>query len=271
MPAMPPEPQILALDFDGVLCDGLREYFQTSWRAYQQIWPTVSPEAIDLTVWENRFGPLRAVIETGWEMPLLLRAIATGATDAEILEDWPGVRQGLVMAEALDPKVLARTLDGVRDAWIAEDLDSWLGLHRFYPGTAARLQALLGAAGVAGQPQPYIVTTKEGRFARQLLAREGLEFASDRIIGKEIRQPKPQTLEQIIATAGVEPAQVWFVEDRLKTLQLTAQTPTLDGIGLFLADWGYNTARDRAATVAPIRLLNLPTFERDFSDWLEAA
>lgn len=266
MPAITPEPQILALDFDGVLCDGLREYFQTSWRAYQQIWSSVNRDAVDLADWERRFGPLRAVIETGWEMPVLLHAIATGATDAEILADWPSVRQGIVMAEALDPKVLARTLDGVRDMWIAEDLDSWLGLHRFYPGAVARLQGLLAVGG----PQTYIVTTKEGRFARQLLAREGLEFAGDRIIGKEIRQPKPQTLEQIITAAGVEPAQVWFVEDRLKTLQLTAQAPALDGIGLFLADWGYNTARDRAAAIAPIRLLNLPTFARDLSAWLEA-
>ena len=260
-----PKPRLLALDFDGVLCDGLREYFQTSWQAYGQIWPR--QEEIDPTVLERRFGPLRAVIETGWEMPVLLRAIATGATDAEVLADWPGVRQRLVAAEALDPKVLARVLDGVRDTWIADDLDSWLALHRFYPGTVARLQALLAATDV----RPYIVTTKEGRFVRQLLAREGLEFASDRIIGKEIRQPKPQTLQQILAAAKLEPTQLWFVEDRLKTLQATAQTPALNGIGLFLADWGYNTARDRAAAVAPIRLLDLSTFNRDFFAWLEAA
>ena len=31
-------PTILALDFDGVICDGLIEYFQTFWRTYCQIW-----------------------------------------------------------------------------------------------------------------------------------------------------------------------------------------------------------------------------------------
>ncbi|MEN9520383.1 MAG: hypothetical protein RLZZ381_2971, partial [Cyanobacteriota bacterium] len=31
-------PDILALDFDGVVCDGLLEYFATTKRAYQQIW-----------------------------------------------------------------------------------------------------------------------------------------------------------------------------------------------------------------------------------------
>ena len=32
-------PNILALDFDGVLCDGMREYFETSRRTYVHIWP----------------------------------------------------------------------------------------------------------------------------------------------------------------------------------------------------------------------------------------
>lgn len=262
------EPRILALDFDGVLCDGLREYFQTSWRAYCRIWPTATQTEIDLAELEKRFGPLRAVIETGWEMPVLLRAIATGTPDAEILEDWPAVRQRIATAEVLDPKVVAPTLDGVRDEWIADDLESWLELHRFYPGTVARLRGLLAATN----PQVYIVTTKEGRFARQLLARAGLEFEGDRVIGKEIRQPKPKTLQQIIAAAGIEPSQLWFVEDRLKTLQTTAQTAELAGVGLFLADWGYNTARDRAAAAPPIRRLDLPTFNRsEFLPWWESA
>ena len=31
-------PQILASDFDGVICDGLIEYFASTERAYQKIW-----------------------------------------------------------------------------------------------------------------------------------------------------------------------------------------------------------------------------------------
>ena len=34
---------LFALDFDGVLCNGLIEYFQTAWRAYCQVW---SPSVI---------------------------------------------------------------------------------------------------------------------------------------------------------------------------------------------------------------------------------
>ena len=32
------EPKILALDFDGVICDGLLEYFQTTKYTYVKVW-----------------------------------------------------------------------------------------------------------------------------------------------------------------------------------------------------------------------------------------
>ncbi len=32
-------PDILTLDFDGVLCDGMQEYFEASRRTYMRIWP----------------------------------------------------------------------------------------------------------------------------------------------------------------------------------------------------------------------------------------
>ena len=34
-----PAPDVLALDFDGVLCDGMREYFEASRRTYARVWP----------------------------------------------------------------------------------------------------------------------------------------------------------------------------------------------------------------------------------------
>ena len=55
-------PTILALDFDGVICDGLIEYFQTAWRTYCQIWKPVEtvPDA-DLAL---SFYRVRPAIET---------------------------------------------------------------------------------------------------------------------------------------------------------------------------------------------------------------
>ena len=61
MPAI--APNILALDFDGVLCNGLEEYFLTAWRTYCQVWEPASQEPTeDLAL---VFYRLRPVIETG--------------------------------------------------------------------------------------------------------------------------------------------------------------------------------------------------------------
>jgi len=72
--------QILALDFDGVICDGLIEYFQTAWRTYCQIWKPSLPTP---PAGAASFYQLRPVIETGWEMPVLIRALVLGITEAK--------------------------------------------------------------------------------------------------------------------------------------------------------------------------------------------
>jgi len=82
-------PDILALDFDGVLCDGMGEYFETSRRTYAKAWPEAPPPGEDLL---PAFRRLRPVIMTGWEMPLLLRAIGQRRSESDILRDWADVR-----------------------------------------------------------------------------------------------------------------------------------------------------------------------------------
>src|SRR4028118_853465 len=134
-------PTILALDFDGVLCDGLLEYFETSWHTYCQIWkPECQTPPTDLA---PRFYRLRPVVETGWEMPVLLRALVLGVPEEKILQDWPDVAQELIESETLEAADIGHKLDAIRDEWIATDLDGWLGLHRFYPGVIERVRQML--------------------------------------------------------------------------------------------------------------------------------
>ncbi len=262
-------PTILALDFDGVLCDGLLEYFQTSWRTYCQIWkPENQTPPDDLAA---KFYRLRPVVETGWEMPILLRAVVLGVSEEKILQDWSAVTQELIESEKLDAADIGKKLDAVRDEWIKTDLDSWLGLHRFYPGMIARLSRMLSPehdSPMDTLTQLFIVTTKEGRFVKQLLQQQGIQLPEEQIIGKESKRPKYQTLRQLIETTG-EAVTLWFVEDRLKTLQLVEQQSNLKDVRLYLADWGYNTkAHQESIRNDPrIKLLSLSQFVLDFAVW----
>ena len=49
-------PDILALDFDGVLCDGMREYFETSRRVCLRVWPGEAPPVTNSFVAFPRCG-----------------------------------------------------------------------------------------------------------------------------------------------------------------------------------------------------------------------
>src|SRR6266542_2498460 len=108
-------PDILALDFDGVLCDGMREYFEASRRTYVRTWPDEPVPGDELF---PSFGTLRPVIMTGWEMPLLLRALVQARPVSVMLRDWEAVRDELLRSGRLHGEALVdalkQTLDEVR-------------------------------------------------------------------------------------------------------------------------------------------------------------
>ncbi len=160
-------PMILALDFDGVVCDGLIEYFETAWRTYCQVWSSAdSKPPFDLA---PRFYKLRPVIESGWEMPVLIRALLQGVDEADIWHNWGAIATQFLQQANLTAADLGKKLDKVRDEWISTDLEGWLSLHRFYPGVVERLQFLVNSS-----VQLIIITTKEGRFVSQQLQQQGV-------------------------------------------------------------------------------------------------
>ncbi|RMF88122.1 MAG: HAD family hydrolase [Nitrospinota bacterium] len=262
-----PTPGLLALDFDGVICDSVYEGFLSAWKVYGQLWPPPSPPPPGLA---ETFRRLRPVIETGWEFVILLRLLQEGVPEEEITarfqEEWcPRILERY----GLDAADIGKRLDRVRDERITTDLGGWLANQRFYPGVADRLCQLLQQ----GFPL-FILTTKEARFARKLLEQHGVPFPPSQVLGKEQEQPKTVLLRHLGERYRLSGREIWFVEDRLKTLQrvLEAGKEGLYGdmsIRLFLADWGYNTPADReAARQNPeIQVLSLSQFGQDFSAW----
>ncbi|MEM8504400.1 MAG: HAD family hydrolase [Cyanobacteria bacterium P01_D01_bin.1] len=254
-------PSLIAFDFDGVICDGLVEYFETAWQAYCQLFEpsqTTPPDGL-----AQRFYPLRPVIETGWEMPVLVAALVQGAEDQQIIEEWPEMALPYLEAANLTKQQSVQMLDGVRDQKIKSDLQSWLDLHRFYPGVIERLSELLDS-----DIPIYIVSTKEGRFIEALLAQSGIAFPGDRIFGKEVKRPKYETLRLLKEKHGV--ADIWFIEDRLPALKAVAEQDDLKEVQLFLADWGYNLEGDHtiARQNERIHLLSLQQAVQTFDRWM---
>ena len=254
------QPDVLAFDFDGVICDGLIEYFQTAWRAYCKLFKPLSSEPPEGLA--EQFYPLRPVIETGWEMPMLLRALISGKAAAEIIAGWPDLALPFLEETGLTQSEAAKVLDGERDHWIASDLDNWLAQHRFYPNMLNVLQGSL-------EKRPtYIVSTKEGRFIQQLLKQSGVTMPPEKILGKEVKRPKYETLRLLTQDHAINDKLpiIWFIEDRIKALSAVKQQRDLDHVELFLANWGYNLAPERQAAQEDNRidLLSLDTVVQKF-------
>lgn len=255
-------PSILALDFDGVICNGLREYFQSSLRTYQRLW--FSPSIEELNHYENCFYQVRPVIETGWEMPLLIRAMVKGFNNENILDHWGEICKDLMQEDCLEKSQLMAELDQVRDDWISSDLQRWLGLHQFYEGVIPQLKRILDSDTLL-----YIITTKEGRFVKELLHNQGVKISEDFIYGKEVKQGKDKILEGLLSKYKINSDQIWFVEDLLKTLNKIKDNQNLQGMGLYLAAWGYNTyqVRESLKNQSRIQLLTLDQFTQGFIAW----
>jgi hypothetical protein len=104
---------------------------------------------------------------------------------------------------------------------------------------------------------------------QQLLQNQEVDFPLEQIIGKEIKQPKFKTLEQLRVKHQCDGDRLWFVEDMLSTLETVANQPALEQTSLFLADWGYNTpdSRELAKQKKRFHLLSLQQFSAPFSEW----
>ena len=243
---------LVVFDFDGVLVDGMREYWWSARQAVLALAPALQlPEQAP-----EGFALLRPLIHKGWEMVLMAAELSRPDLDlGALLADYDTALQPALVRWGWDAPQLQGTLERVRSDAITADRPGWLALHRFYPGVPERLAALAqeGAAWM-------VLTTKGGAFAKELLAAAGLEPAA--VYGHE-QGSKPEVLKRL-----QEPGLgLWFVEDRRPTLELVRATPGLNAVRCFLVSWGYLGPGDRDQLPPGIALLEPQVFAAPLAQW----
>ena len=247
------KPPLVVCDFDGVLVNGMAEYWFAARRAALDLDATLPlPEALP-----DSFLQLRPLIHRGWEMVLVAAELARPDF---CLDRWLSA-----YAEQL-PQALARRgwtadrlqhrLERVREQAIAGDRQQWLGLHRFYPGVPERLRRL-GEEGAAWA----VLTTKGAGFARQILASAGLEPWA--LYGHE-QGSKPDVLARLQRDQS---RPLWFIEDRRPTLEQVRSQPGLAEVRCFLASWGYLLPSDGQALPEGIHWLEPDAFAAPLARW----
>lgn len=245
-------PPLIALDFDGVLCDSAGETAVSAWYAGSGIWSEWQGDPPRTLV--DRFRQLRPALETGYQAVPLLRAAASNRSVSDILENASDIVADIMRGNGLTPDDLKARFAAARDEWIRRDPESWLASHRFYPGVLERVQNAMCNADV------IIVTTKQERFVNRLLEKANLPFPADSILGLDRGRPKEVLLEERLS-GPAPPSAAHLVEDRLATLERLRAVPALHRLQLYLAAWGYNTEPDHARA----RDLDIPVWQlKDF-------
>ena len=273
--------RVVALDFDGVLCDSEPELTATAWKASCQQWPetmeklaALDPKAAGARRawtggdWKPQQGTLesglpnwlatkmrvlRPTLETGYESMLMMKLCADEALAAS---NDPAGRRPLTPGE-----IQANWDSDMRDMLLvryglspdeAVELygatrDTWLEEDESgWLGTNKFYEGAIDALRDALSDDAtavYIVTTKQRRFAQALLRSAGIEIADERVYGLG-SGPKATTLAELQRLhPGVPLA---FVEDRVQTLRSVANELSLFGCELYFAQWGYSTPEQQA-------------------------
>lgn len=244
---------LLVCDFDGVLVNGMAEYWFSARRAALDLDATLQlPETLP-----DPFRRLRPLIHKGWEMVVVAAELARQDFDLQPwLEAYSDQLPVALARRGWTADQLQARLELVRQQAIASDRQGWLGLQHFYPGVAERLRRLAdeGASWA-------VLTTKGGAFARELLASAGLEPWA--LYGHE-QGSKPDVLARLL---GDQQRPIWFIEDRRPTLEQVCRQPGLADVRCFLASWGYLLPSDGQGLPPGIHWLEPEAFAAPLARW----
>ena len=130
---------LLVFDFDGVVVDGMAEYWWSAWHACRRL--EAAPEGLTPDQVPDAFRQLRPWVHHGWEMVLL--AAELPVLNLQVwLESYGEAQASALQRRGWRPEQLQAALDDARDEAVQQNRSAWLALHRPFPGLVERLQQL---------------------------------------------------------------------------------------------------------------------------------
>jgi len=243
---------LVVFDFDGVLVDGMAEYWWAARTAVLHLAPQLQlPESPPAA-----FERLRPLIHKGWEMVLMAAELGRDELELEqLLRDYPAALDSALARWGWPAGQLQQQLELVRARAISIDEEGWLALHRFYPGVRERLVRLVDDGATWG-----VLTTKGAVFAARLLAAAGLR--PEILFGHE-QGSKVEVLRHLQAQGRP----LWFIEDRRPTLEAVRADPELAMVRCCLVSWGYLGPGDGHDLPASIGWLTPELFSAPLAQW----
>jgi len=211
---------ILALDFDGVICDSVRECLDTSYRAYRSCHPEESLPEQPMASWSAAFLERRGMVRPSGHYYTLWQWILRRPE----LRLSPDEFEAMAEAESAATSKFEETFHRVRDKMRVLSPQAFVLANPLYPGVAEVWSQLV-------TPR-YVVSAKDEPSVRLIL--EAHQLTVDGIYGRGSGS-KPSTLRLLADRYGVSIQDVLFVDDNALHVADAAHV----GATAMLATWGY--------------------------------
>ena len=245
--------KVFLFDFDGVIVDGMEEYWHSSLLACERY--LNSPNIIiNQKLYQgvpNSFKEIRPWVKYGWEMILIVHEIIKtenpikNLNKDDFINNYHQNCQRILKANSWIAEDLQKILDKSRKYQIDNDFKTWVNLHNPFFEVINFMKELRQREIKTG-----IITTKGKIFAEKILKQ--LNISPEFIFGYEAGT-KIRIAEKLSRDYEI----LGFLEDRKKTLIDIKQNSTTSHIPCFLADWGYLKESDRYNLNNEIELIKL--------------
>ena len=247
------EKELILFDFDGVIIDGMNEYWHSSLLAckYYLNSKDISSDINTNLKTSNVFISLRPWIKYGWEMVIITHEIIkkNNPLDDEnkhsFLVDYKKNCTEIIKKNSWDSESLQTALDKARELQIKNDFNQWISLHKPFDEVITFIKYAKKNGYQIG-----IITTKGRIFTQKILQK--IDINPDFLYGYESGS-KTEIITDLINHFEI----VGFVEDRLKTLLNIVNYSQTANVPCYLADWGYLKEDDRINLPERIKLLKL--------------
>ena len=249
--------KLFLFDFDGVIVDGMNEYWHSSLLACEKFLNSTDIQ-IKQDLYKkvsNTFKEIRPFVKYGWEMIIIVHEIIKIENPLDknnkknFIKKYNLNCQKVLNDNAWLAEDLQQFLDESRKYQIDKDFEMWVNLHKPFHEVITFMEKLNHQNIKSG-----IITTKGEIFATKIL--EKLNIFPEFIFGYE-SGTKTEVAKELDKKYEI----VGFIEDRIKTLIDIKQNPDTKSIPCFLADWGYLKDSDRSSLTKEIRLLKLKNLE----------
>ena len=250
--------KLFLFDFDGVIVDGMNEYWHSSLLACEKYLnsPKINVNQELFKKVPNTFKEVRPWVKYGWEMILIVHEIIKKENPLndfnkdDYINKYHQNCQSLLKDNCWLAEDLQKILDKSREYQIKKDFEKWVNLHKPFFEVINFMEELKKTGIKTG-----IITTKGKIFAEKILKQ--LNIFPEFVFGYE-SGTKIEIAEKVTQTYEI----LGFIEDRKKTLINIKQNYKTSHIPCLLADWGYLKETDRYNLSNGIKLLKLDDLEQ---------